>query len=452
MKITNFIRKHSPELVDKFIEKIESSEIVSRLVSGVFWSMLGAISSRGLLLIASVLVARALGKNAFGELAIIQSTVGMFGVFAGFGLGLTATKYVAEFRSSAPDRAGNIIALSGIVASVTGALLGFGLYFYAPWLATHTINASYLVGDLRISSIMLFVSAINGAQIGSLSGFEAFKSIARINLLVGLISFPTLLFGAYYGGRTGVIWAMTLNLGVNYFFNHYLLKKEIKKHNIPLNYANCASEFSILWKFSVPALLGGALVGPITWATNAMLVNQPDGFGELGIYNAANQWQMTILFIPGMLGQVVLPILSNLNGVALEDKYLKVLKLNIFLNISIATFVVLPIIIGAPQIMKTYGPSFGSGSTVLRILAFTAILIATNNVIGQAIISKSKMWMGFMFNGLWAITMLITTYIFLNRQFGAAGLAMASMVAYVFHSGWQSLYLVKILNSHKIVN
>ena len=62
--------------------------------------MAGLLISRGLLLIATVFVARILGKIVYGEFGMIQSTVGMFGVFAGFGMGLTATKHVAEFRQS----------------------------------------------------------------------------------------------------------------------------------------------------------------------------------------------------------------------------------------------------------------------------------------------------------------------------------------------------------------
>jgi len=58
----------------------------------MFWSMAGAVISRGLMLVASIFVARMLGKTGFGELGMIQSTVGMFGVFAGFGLGLNCNK------------------------------------------------------------------------------------------------------------------------------------------------------------------------------------------------------------------------------------------------------------------------------------------------------------------------------------------------------------------------
>lgn len=76
------------------------SPLSSRLVRGTLWSFGGAAASRGFTLVASVMTARLLGVEAFGELGAVQSTIGMFAVFAGFGLGLTATKYVAQLRTS----------------------------------------------------------------------------------------------------------------------------------------------------------------------------------------------------------------------------------------------------------------------------------------------------------------------------------------------------------------
>ena len=49
---------------------------------------------------AFVLAGRLLGTAGFGEVGMIQSTQGLFGVLAGAGLGLAATKYVAEYRSA----------------------------------------------------------------------------------------------------------------------------------------------------------------------------------------------------------------------------------------------------------------------------------------------------------------------------------------------------------------
>jgi O-antigen/teichoic acid export membrane protein len=208
-----------PPFLRSAFSRVENSPVGYRLAKGMFWSVAGAVISRGLMLVATVLVARMLGKKGYGELGMIQSTVGMFGVFAGFGLGLTATKHVAEFCRSDPDRAGRIIGLSELVAIVTGGLMALGLFIFAPWLAEHTINAPQLAGVLRISSLILFINALIGAQTGALSGFEAFKTIAYVNLFVGLISFPILVFGTWFGGLTGAVWALAINLGVNWLLN-----------------------------------------------------------------------------------------------------------------------------------------------------------------------------------------------------------------------------------------
>ena len=93
------------------------------------------------MLVAFMFIARMLGKEAFGEPGIIRSTVGVFGTLAGFGLGLTATKHIAEFRRCNPERAGRLLALSNLLAIATSALMGLALLILAPWLAAETLHA-----------------------------------------------------------------------------------------------------------------------------------------------------------------------------------------------------------------------------------------------------------------------------------------------------------------------
>src|SRR5215475_10536595 len=88
---------YCPPFLLKWKERVVSSQLAYRLARGAFWSLVGSLISRGLGVVAGIGVARILGKNDYGELGMVQSTVGMFGVFAGFGMGLTANKHVAEF-------------------------------------------------------------------------------------------------------------------------------------------------------------------------------------------------------------------------------------------------------------------------------------------------------------------------------------------------------------------
>lgn len=436
----------SPAALHPVLKRIEASDLGLRLARGMFWSMAGALISRVLMLLATMLVARLLGKTGYGELGIIQSTVGMFGVFAGFGLGLTATKYVAEYRYNDPARVSRILGLSTLVAGCTGGLMASALLIFAPWLAEHTINAPHLHNQLRIGAVILFLSALNGAQTGALSGFEAFRVIARVNFLVGVISFPLLLVGTFYGGLTGAVWALALNLSSNWLLNHIALRREATRHNIPFTFRKCFKEWPVLWHFSLPAALSGVVFGPVKWACATILVNQPGGYGEMGMFNAANQWSTAILFLPGLLAQVVLPLLSSLNGESCSRQYSQVLRTNILLNGAITAMVVTPIVFLAPQIMSAYGAGFEQGANVLRIMAFTAIFVAVNGVVGSSIASKGKMWVGFTFNSMWACLLIGTTFLFIKSGYGALGMALATLVSYIMHTVWQFSYIKKIIN------
>ena len=106
MKLITFVQ-------EKLTEHLPANSLRRRFANGAFWSVAAAVVSQGMRFLAFVIIARILGKTGFGELGMIQHTVSMFGIFTGLGLGLTATKHVAEFRSTDPSRAGRIMTLSG---------------------------------------------------------------------------------------------------------------------------------------------------------------------------------------------------------------------------------------------------------------------------------------------------------------------------------------------------
>jgi len=68
---------------------------------------------------------------------------------------------------------------------------------------------------------------------------------------------------------------------------------------------------------------------------------------------------------------------------------------------------------------------------VLVILSCAAVLNATIGVIGQAIASKGRMWWGFSLNLIWALSLLVVAWHL--RSYGAEGLAIATLSAYILH-------------------
>ncbi len=149
-------------------------------------------------------------------------------MFAGLGMGVTATKYVAEFRVTDPAKAGRVIAVSSAMAWVSGALMALLLLLFAGILATRTLGAPHLARLIRISSLILLMSAVNGAQTGVLSGFEAFKRIARISFISGLASFPLMVGGVWLLGTEGAVWSLGLTLVLQTIINFHGLRKEAR--------------------------------------------------------------------------------------------------------------------------------------------------------------------------------------------------------------------------------
>ncbi len=434
MTVKHVVLSFVPSFFLKYTDRIEASPLGYRLAKGAFWSLIGAVISRGLTLVASIIVARIIGKEGFGELGIIQNTVGMFGVFAGFGMGMTATKHIAEFRETAPQKAGHIIALSSLVSIAAGGAMAIALYIYSPWLAASTLAAPHLTGLLRISALLLFLSAINGAQTGALAGFESFKAIARINILVGLLSFPVMVGCVLAGHLTGAVWGLTIIMGLNCVFNYRTLKTLSRENNIPPGYKGCFAELPILWRFSVPAILGGAMVIPVNWACNALLVNQPNGYAEMGILNAANQWFNALMFLPGILGQALLPILSERMAVKDTARSSRVMILAMKLNAGVAGSLALALAGLSPLIMGLYGADFRAAWPVLIVSLITAVLLSVQAPVGHILIASGKMWLGFWTNVGWGIAYIGFTYGLLT--WGALGISAARCLAYGAHAIW----------------
>jgi O-antigen/teichoic acid export membrane protein len=356
MSVKHLIFRSSPKFLGPVLRRIEASPLGYRLAKGAFWSLVGAVVSRLFGLASVVLVARVLGIAGFGRFGVVQSTVNMFGVFAGFGLGLTATKYVAELRSSDPQRAGRIMGMAGVVAFGTGLLMAAALYALAPWLAVRTLADSSLAPLLRIGAMILVFEAMNGTQMGALAGFEAFKTIARIQAWSSLASLPMMAVGVLLGGLQGSVWALLANRGLCWFWSHLALRAEARRASVPFVLRWSTSECSVLWRYSLPSTLTGLMVTPTLWICNAMLVNQPSGYEQMGIFQAASSFNQILLFMGNSLSAPLLPMLAH--GLGSGQPNERLARLNIIATWALGA---LPaaVLLALPEIaLVVYGQAY----------------------------------------------------------------------------------------------
>jgi O-antigen/teichoic acid export membrane protein len=403
----------------------------------------GAVVSSGLNLVASMAVARILGKSLFGEFGMVQTTVSMFASFAGLGMGVTAAKHVAEYRLSAPVRAGQILGMSSLLAWTGGALTTLVILLIAPWVARATLRDPQLTEPIRVAALTLLFGTVNGAQAGGLNGFEAFRRVSANQVMGGLIYVPILIGGVWRFGLIGGAAALVVQQIIGTGLNYWALRQEASRYGVPFGWRGAGQHLGLLWAFSLPAFLAGCMFGPVSWLASAIIVHTPNGYAELGVFSAASQWRNAILFVPTLLGGVALSVLSNLRGSADGDQYRKLLGTNIRINLFSSASVAVVVALGASWIMSRYGRGFESGGLVLQVLCAASVIAATLTAVGQFMTAEGRIWAGFALNGVWAVVLVSSCT--LLKNYGALGLALANLSAYAVHLVTVSAYVKCVL-------
>jgi O-antigen/teichoic acid export membrane protein len=414
--------------------------LTSRFARGASWSLVGMGAAQGLALIASIIAARLLGQVSFGEFGMVTSTVGAFGMLAGLGLGLTATKYIAERRMGNPTGAGQIVGLITQVAAVSGGTVALILFAIAPWLAARTLNAPNLSDELRIGCILLFLNTLDGMQVGVLAGLEAFRAITRVSVVRGLLSFPLLIAGIWFFGLRGAVVATVIVAAIGWLLSQAALRTECVRAGVPISYHGTRTDVPILWKFSLPALLSSLVVAPVMWLANTVVANQPSGYAELGTFNAANQWRLALMLLPSVLIRVALPLMAS----SLDSQRSHDFGKTLILTQSLTVAVVLPagafLMFLADPIMSMYGKDFVPGATVLIGVVCSIMISSIGSAAGAAIEARGKMWRGLVLNLSWGAVLIAIVWLSAGT-WGARSLAFGSAIAYLVMSLWGFLYV-----------
>lgn len=431
------------ELIARF-EQLKSiyqdpSDLKARVIRGVTWSIIGVIAAQGLKLLSTFIIARSLGDVGYGELGIINSTVVTFGVFAGLGLGITATKYIAELRIQDAVRAGQVIGFLLKLAFVTGGLMTLLTLLFAPLIAEHILNASHLTVELRIGSFLLFLNALTGVQIGALAGLESFRAIAIITIIEGVLHFILISLGAVLFGLIGAVVAYMLVAAVKLALSQWTLQKSCQNQHITISYKTSHPDWHILWTFALPALFISLSSQPFSWLSRVMLTSQPEGYADLGLFNAAFSWTIVLLFLPRQILRPSVSILSNLFAERLMPQFQRLVRMNLVLVVGLSAAAAGVLILFSPLIMQAYGDDFSRGTNVLIIILIAYVFSSSTLVFRDVMTSIGEMWWQVVFTLMAGIVLIISLPIF-GRN--AVGLASAYLLSYISLAAIQSIYWV----------
>jgi O-antigen/teichoic acid export membrane protein len=238
------------------------------------------------------------------------------------------------------------------------------------------------------------LAVVAGVQTGALSGVEAFSTIALANVIGGLISFPALLLGVHQGGRDGALWGLVATQAFIVLINHFLLTRRLRRlgNGLRIRWAGMWSERPVLWSFSLPAALASSMVMPVNWACIALLARQPDGYEQLGFFNAGNQWRQLTLFVPLQLAAGLLPVLSHLHATGDYPRFRRA-ALNVVATCTgLAAITSMAIVLLAPLLISVFGKAFAPGSAALLPLMVGAVVGTANTILGSSLNARGDSW------------------------------------------------------------
>jgi O-antigen/teichoic acid export membrane protein len=428
----------------KYWNNLESSSIKKRLLTGAFWTGLSSVGIRLFGLATSVFLARLLGKEGFGEYGMVVSTLYTFAPLATLQQAPTASVFVAASREKDPVKTARIIRQVVAVTLFAGIATCAAVFFLAPSLCQGMLKDPRLLGALRWCAFLILLNAVNGVLAGILSGFEAFKGQSLLNLLSGFLSLPLVILGALFGGLAGVFAGMVLSQILLDLAFLIILKIRAKRDGIDLIHGGWGEEWKQVLSFSLVNLAASLAGGPVFWLSNALLVNQPHGYQEMGLYQAATQWHTAILTLPNVIAGISLPILAHSLG--RHGTFTKTVRYNLVSTALISALGAAVVLVLSKPILTAYGRDFGDGQAVLILMAAAGVARSLFTSLNQVILSAKRVWTNLWINLGMAVLMLGLSFLWVPGGL-AVGLGAAYLVSYLLTTLWSAWEVKRILQA-----
>lgn len=403
----------------------------ARFARGAAWSVVGAASGQALQMAGSVLTARILGPESYGQLGIVMSTVGMFGVVASFGMGVTATRFVAMHRDSDPARAGSILTLTLLATSAFGLLAAAAMALASGMLAEGPLSDGSLAPELRVAALFLVANALGGAVTAALTGLEAFRAAGVIALASAIVGLPVRVWAAWALGLSGSVWAMVAVSLVSLGMGALALRRALCARRIALGPPRLGGDLRLLLRYALPALLMGALSLPAQWLANTLLAGTSRGYAELGLLNATTQWRTLLLFIPTVLGGVALPLMASgeLTGEA-EGESERAFELTQVLTMLAVIPAGCVLVFLAQPILLLYGPGYAGGWVAVIGSVAAAVVGSATIAPSTGLQATGRLWRGVGCSAAWSLLVVGAAALGAER-WGASSVAFGQAGGYM---------------------
>lgn len=380
-----------------------------------FAQLVGLILS----IINAAIIARWLGPEGKGMLALALLVPGLLGLFLSGGLGVANVYFAGSRRLDVPTLTGNSTGFA-ILATILGIGLVGGL-----------VTTGWLEAVVPGVPIWLVLIAMLGLPAGLLGGYfstilQGLQHIVTVNLVILAKAALTLVLTLLLviGFQLSIIGALVASLGAGaatVMVTGALLRRE-------------GATFTPLWDLSVmrPTFSFGLRghIGNVfqffNYRLDVFIVNYFLGPASVGIYIVSVMVTELLWYLPNAVGFVIFPKSAATSPEAMNAFTPRVFRVTLGLTALGAVGLA---VLGRPLIQVIYSSAFISAYVPMLVLLPGVVLLGGAKVLTNEIAGRGFPQYNSVNAGL-ALVLTLVLDLFLIPRHGIVGAALASSIAY----------------------
>jgi O-antigen/teichoic acid export membrane protein len=405
-----------------------------------FFHILGAdVMNKVIGFASSIVLVRILSKEEFGLFSYAQNILMIFLLFNGLGTLAGMLQFGSE--SFEEQRKNSFFSFGLRIGISFNFIISISVLTYCMFFSFNIESVRPILGSMFLLPVLMFI--FEAIQVLLRSSMEN-KKFAFLCSLNTFMVFVSSIIGAYLFQVYGVVFSRYFTLSISIIVGFMLCKERIVKFFAPFTIDKKSKmdfvKFSAISSFnngvsSLLYLLDVFLIGIILVDPNT-----------IASYKTATLIPFALNSIPLSVMVFLYPYFAknNQNKEWIKDKYLILTKylfaFNLLVAILLMTFA--PVIISL-----VFGAQYLDSLAQFRILLFGYFIVGTFRIpVGNILVMMKKIKFG-MYMAIFSGVVNILLNIYLIRQYGSLGAAIATIIILFFTSIAGVYYLMRILNS-----
>lgn len=401
------------------------------------WSLIAHLLGRGSIVVASIILARHLKTVEFAAYSYFQLTASMLAAYAAMGLGVTASRFLAEANKEHGDQVPPVVTL-WLLSGTAGLTMSTGILAIPPdWFNGGFDFPRWLV------SLSVLVTVLGVVPAGGIIGLERYRDATFVSAASAVVMVLGAGVAAKAESAAVGMWAFVMASLVQTLGNSFVLARRMGPGALVRSARFGRREFKSIVGFAGPMTAVSLLSASGSWIVGRIILGGPSGTTGFSLYVIGLQWFSLALLLPGMISHVIFPRLIRerfeiQRELSSKASVVLVHGVAMALGTSLATCTAAALL--SPLLWSMYGMPFDLGAWLIIAFMVAAVPAAPANTLGNAILADDGQLHWLAITIAWFFCLIITAVVSAPLgvwsgpvSHGAAYLLMISLAVQVAH-------------------